>query len=84
MTKTTSKPRKDRYADKKKKAASDQPHTQRCKGCHVLLSQNRSVPDHEMFCEKAIERNELYPARGIDYVKGDLRGGYRERKASKN
>jgi hypothetical protein len=84
MVKTTAKPRPGRYADKKKKAASQQTHTQRCKGCGCLLSQNRSVPDHEMFCEKAIERNELSPARGIDYVKGDLRGGYRERKASKN
>lgn len=78
MTKTTSKPRPGRYDAKKKKAARLPIHTQRCKGCGVLLSQNRSVADHEMFCEKAIERNELTPVRGIEYVKGDLRGGARK------
>jgi hypothetical protein len=75
MTKTTSKPRPGRYDDKKKKTAQLPTHTQRCKGCGMLLSQNRSVPDHEMFCDQAIERCELTPIRGIDFVRGDLRGG---------
>jgi len=54
------------------------PHTQKCRGCGVLLAQNRSIQDHEMFCEKAQDRLELMPVicHTMDDVRtGKLRGG---------
>lgn len=73
---TMTQPRTGRYTTKKVKAAKLPPHTQKCRGCGVLLAQNRSVQDHEMFCEKKQERDELYPVINIEnFIAGKMRGG---------
>lgn len=69
-----SEPRKGRYAVKKQKKEQLPPGTARCQGCGLLLANNRSVSDHEMFCEGVENKHELTPIRGIEFVQGDLRG----------
>lgn len=65
---------KGRYALKRQKKEKLPPNTVRCRGCGKLLTNNRTVSDHEMFCEAVQEKNELTPVRGIEFVRGDLRG----------